>query len=109
MLVVSNGDDELLRLGAARRAWHFPQQEDGVWAGYHPADSAEAIAHLEALRDRGATHILIPQTAFWWLDYYTGLRDRLMTSEGYGATRDCVIAQLPSADRFSQIEVGGEA
>ena len=52
VLVVSNGDDALLQLGAERRGWHFPQQEDGVWAGYHPADSAEAIAHLEALRDR---------------------------------------------------------
>ena len=30
VLVVSHGDDELLELGAARRGWHFPQQEDGV-------------------------------------------------------------------------------
>ena len=54
VLVVSNGDDELLELGAERRGWHFPQMEDGTYAGHHPGDSAEAIAHLEALRDRGA-------------------------------------------------------
>ena len=53
MLVVSNGDDELLELGAERRGWHFPQMEDGTYAGYHPADSAEAIAHCEALRGAG--------------------------------------------------------
>src|SRR5690349_1869467 len=28
VLVVSNGDDELLELGASRRGWHFPQTED---------------------------------------------------------------------------------
>ena len=54
VLVVSNGDDELLQLGADRRGWHFPQMEDGTYAGYHPGDSAEAIAHLEALCESGA-------------------------------------------------------
>ena len=54
VLVVSSGDDELLKLGANRRGWHFPQMEDGTYAGYHPGDSAEAIAHLEALREKGA-------------------------------------------------------
>ena len=53
VLVVSNGDDELLKLGASRRGWHFPQMEDGTYAGYHPGDRAEAIAHLEALRGEG--------------------------------------------------------
>ena len=47
VLVVSNGDDELSKLGAARRGWHFPQMEDGTYAGHHPGDSAEAIAHLQ--------------------------------------------------------------
>jgi hypothetical protein len=71
VLVVSNGDEELLQLGANRRGWHFPQMEDGTYAGYHPADSAEAIAHFEALREKGSTHILFPKTAFWWLDFYS--------------------------------------
>jgi GT2 family glycosyltransferase len=73
VLVVSNGDDELLKLGAHRRGWHFPQMKDGTYAGYHPADSAEAIAHIEALRDKGATHIVFPQTASWWLEFYEAL------------------------------------
>ena len=50
--VVSRGDDELLELGA-HTAWHFPQDEDGAYVGYHPHDSAEAITHLEALRSAG--------------------------------------------------------
>ena len=59
VLVVSNGDDELLQLGAERRGWHFPQMEDGTYAGYHPGDSAEAIAHFEApSRARRGVHPL---------------------------------------------------
>ena len=67
--VVSRGDDELLDLGA-HPAWHFPQDEDGAYIGYHPHDSAEAITHLEALRTQGARYLLIPPTAYWWLDHY---------------------------------------
>ncbi len=70
VLVVSNGDDELLQLGAHRRGLHFPQMEDGTYAGHHPGDSAEAIAHFEALRTQGAEYILFPETALWWLDFY---------------------------------------
>lgn len=70
VLVISRGDGELLRL-KGRHGWHFPQQEDGVYAGYYPANSAAAISHLEQLRSLGAGYLLIPQTALWWLDYYT--------------------------------------
>ncbi len=68
--VVSKGDEELLELGEGRRGLHFPQNEEGVYAGYYPADSAEAIAHLEELRARGAEFLLFPGTAFWWLEKY---------------------------------------
>ena len=70
VVVVSHGDDELLDLGADRRAWHFLQMDDGTYAGYHPGDSAEAIAQFEALRKQGAEFILFPETSVWWLDYY---------------------------------------
>lgn len=76
VLVLSKGDDALLELGG-RTAWHFPQGEDGHYAGHHPADSQEALAHLEMLRSRGADSLLIPQTAFWWLDHYTEFRREL--------------------------------
>jgi GT2 family glycosyltransferase len=76
VLVISRGDDGLLQLGG-RRALHFPQAEDGGWAGHHPADSSEAIGHLEQLRDGGAEYLVVPPTYDWWLSHYDGLRDHL--------------------------------
>lgn len=76
IIVVSGGDDQLLGLDG-RQGWHFPQNEGGVYAGYHPADSAEAIVHLEALRAKGGDFLLIPRTSFWWLDYYVEFKRHL--------------------------------
>jgi len=76
VLVISRGDEELLRLNG-RRAAHFPQAENGGWAGHHPADSAEAIGQLERLRDDGAEYLVVPPAYLWWLDYYDGLREHL--------------------------------
>lgn len=69
VLVVSKGDDELLRF-EDRNAWHFPRGEDGRYAGYYPADSMAAVEHLEALRGAGAGFLLLPASAFWWLEHY---------------------------------------
>ena len=76
ILVVSRGDEALLDLNG-RAAAHFPQLEDGVYAGHYPADSSEAIRQLEALRTEGAEYLLFPKTSFWWLDHYTGFRRHL--------------------------------
>ena len=76
VLVVSRGDERLLQLNG-RRALHFPQAEGGAWAGHHPADSEEAIGHLESLRDGGAEYLVVPPTYSWWLTYYQGLREHL--------------------------------
>jgi len=77
VIVVSRGDETLLDLGDGRRGWHFPQDEEGIYAGYYPADSAQAISQLERLRSRGAEFLLFPETAFWWLEHYEGLRKHL--------------------------------
>jgi hypothetical protein len=77
--VVSRGDEELLRFDR-RRGWHFPQTEAGVYAGYYPTDSKEAIAHVEGLRRRGARYLVVPQTAFWWLDHYRDFSEYLLRS-----------------------------
>jgi hypothetical protein len=74
--VISKGDDQLLDLGD-REAWHFPQTETGLFAGFHPADGADAVAHLERARGRGAEFLVIPASALWWLDHYTELRAHL--------------------------------
>jgi hypothetical protein len=76
VLVISRGDEQFVRL-EGRRGWHFPRHDDGRWAGFHPADSQEAIEHLEALRSQGAHYLVFPQTAFWWLDYYADLNKHL--------------------------------
>lgn len=75
-LVAAKGDDTLLRLGAARGV-HFPQTDDGVYAGHHPASGADAVAQLEVLRSRGAGFLLFPDWAMWWLDHYADLRSHL--------------------------------
>jgi GT2 family glycosyltransferase len=102
--VVSRGDDELLDLGA-HPAWHFPQDDDGAYVGYHPHDSAEAITHLEALRRQGARYLLVPPTAYWWLDHYRNFalhlrqRYRSLTREDEG----CLLFEL-SLNRPGQPE-----
>jgi GT2 family glycosyltransferase len=93
--VVSRGDDELLELGS-HPAWHFPQDDDGGFVGYHPHDSAEAITHLENLRRQGARYLLVPPTAYWWLDHYRNFalhleqRYRRLTREDEG----CLLFEL---------------
>ncbi len=69
VIVVSKGDDELLKFDG-RIGWHFPQNEKGIYAGHYPPDSAAALEHLRALRAKGGNYLLIPSTAFWWLDHY---------------------------------------
>jgi GT2 family glycosyltransferase len=76
VIVVSKGDDALLELDG-RRGLHFPQTEDGCYAGFYPADSSDAIAQLETLRERGGSHFVLPRTGFWWLAHYDGLREHL--------------------------------
>ena len=76
VLVITRGDDGLLELNG-HRALHFPQAKGGGWAGHHPADSGEAIGHLESLREGGAEYLVVPPTYRWWLSYYEGLREYL--------------------------------
>jgi glycosyltransferase involved in cell wall biosynthesis/SAM-dependent methyltransferase len=111
--VVSKGDPLLVDLGD-RPAWHFPQDDDGVYAGYYPSDSATAIAHLEQLRGRGAGYFLIPATCRWWLSHYRELRDHLdacyqMVAEDIS----CMLYRLDpqpdaSEDRLGRQSTGGE-
>ena len=95
VLIVSRGDDEMLRV-AGRQTWHFPRDDDGAYAGYHPADSREAVARLEAQRAAGAEYIAFPATGMWWLEHYEGLRRHL--DDSYRRTFDdpeaCVIFDL---------------
>ena len=79
VLVISRGDEELVRF-PNHRGWHFPRTAGGEYGGYHPQDSHAAIAHLEELRSAGAAFLVLPRTAFWWLDYYGGVAEHLQRS-----------------------------
>jgi hypothetical protein len=92
--VVSKGDDELLKLGGERSGWHFPQNDDGVYAGYHPVDGFAAISHLEELRSRGADYLLFPATAFWWLERYEEFAQHLDASYRRLWGEGCIIYAL---------------
>jgi GT2 family glycosyltransferase/glycosyltransferase involved in cell wall biosynthesis len=97
VLVVSKGDDELLRL-AGRSAGHFPQRDDGVYLGHYPADVAAAVAHLEVLRAKGAQYLLFPRTAVWWLGHYAGLGEHLAVhATEVCDVDDCIIYKLRRA------------
>ena len=76
LLVVSRGDDQLVRFDD-REAWHFPRADDGIYAGYHPDNSDDAVEHLQNLHDEGAQYLVVPASSFWWLDYYPGLFQHL--------------------------------
>jgi hypothetical protein len=73
-----------------------------VYAGYYPADSAAAVEHLEELRRAGVEYLLLPSTAFWWLDHYSEFADFLTTRHtAIFADCDCRLYKLmgPDADR----------
>lgn len=92
--VVTRGDPDLLQLDFCE-AWHFPRAENGEYAGYHPGNGREAIEMLEQARAAGAQYLVVPNTAFWWLEDYrdfgTHLRSRfelLAHDEETGAVFD---------------------
>lgn len=94
--VVSRGDDALLDFGGPA-AWHFPIAADGRWAGHYPADTAAAVAQIEAVHLAGADYLLLPEPAFWWLDHYSGLGDHLLRhGEEVARTPDLRLYRLAS-------------
>jgi hypothetical protein len=95
VLVVSRGDEEQLNL-PGRKGWHFPQAPGGAYAGSYPATSADAIAHLEALRGQGAEFLLFPWESLWWLEHYAQLKQYLECHYKLAGPREdtCLIYDL---------------
>jgi len=54
-----------------RQVLPFPER-DGRYGG-RPEDDKSAVEELHRLRRLGASHMVFAWTAFWWLDWYTGL------------------------------------
>ena len=103
VVVVSKGDPELVALESSQ-GWHFPRAADGKYAGHHPADGADAVAHLEELREQGADYFLLPSTYFWWLGHYKGLAQHLQSR--YRLVADSPDACLIYDLRSGPIETG---
>jgi GT2 family glycosyltransferase len=100
VLVVSKGDDKLVDL-PGRRGWHFPRDQDGRYRGYYPADSDDAIAQLDELHDRGAEFLVLPATAFWWLDHYPRFAERLRDRHALAWLENCAVFDLRTAAEVS--------
>lgn len=100
--VISKGDDDLLRF-RDRDGWHFPRDERGTYAGWYPACDLAAIAHLETLRARGATHLLVPEAYAWWLTSYPefhrhlGRHGELLAQESGAGTLYALEARPPAS------------
>lgn len=100
--VASKGDERLVQF-EDHQGWHFPCTESGVYAGHHPTDSADAIARLEKLQQRGVDILAVPNTAFWWLNHYDGLhaylqaRGRLLWQDDY-----CIVYALSRPTRAAR-------
>lgn len=93
--IVSKGDDRLLKIDQGR-GWHFPQNSEGTYSGYYPQNDIAAISHLEVLRSRGAQFFVVPATAFWWFEHYSGFDRHLRASYRvvHEDTETCTIFDL---------------
>jgi glycosyltransferase involved in cell wall biosynthesis len=101
--VVSKGDQELVEF-SGRVGCHFPETPAGVYAGFHPRDSAAAIELIESSVARGREYLLVPGTAFWWFEHYPAFRDYLDASgQRVWADRRCVLYRLARPARSATV------
>jgi hypothetical protein len=93
--VIDKWDPTILHL-SRRRGWHFPDRKL-LPTGY-PVASAEAIDHLETMASRGAQYLVVPSSAFWWLDFYDDFRQHLDSRhQRLSADSNCLIYGLAPA------------
>jgi GT2 family glycosyltransferase len=103
VLVVSRGDRELVELEGLDGG-HFPQDPVGRYLGHHPLDSDDAVSHLESLREDGAQYLVLPSTAYWWLEHYAGFADHLESRYPRTDAEVCSIFQLDVGARLDGAE-----
>lgn len=58
-----------------RRCIPFMEKDGQYWGA--PPDDETAIREIKRLRQSGANFVVVVQPAFWWLDYYAGLKQYL--------------------------------
>jgi SAM-dependent methyltransferase len=93
--VITEGRHALLNLEGLQ-TWPIPRNKDGVYSGPFPANDGDAIAEVERARADGAQFLLIPKSAFWWLDYYDGLRRHLASAYrvAFRDSHSCMVIAL---------------
>jgi SAM-dependent methyltransferase len=89
---------ESLILVADSMATEFPirnmlpfLERDGVYWG-SPTNDDEAIRELERMRGSGSAFIVFSWRSFWWLDYYSGLREYLRAQFRCVRQNECLVA-----------------
>jgi glycosyltransferase involved in cell wall biosynthesis len=55
-----------------RSAVPFMEMDGQYWGA--PPDDETAIREIKRLQDTGATFVVVSSAAFWWMEYYTGLK-----------------------------------
>ena len=75
---------------ADRRVLPFLEHDGMYWGP--PADDELAVRELERMRSEGAGYVIFLWPAFWWYDYYHGLRDHLCTKYGCVLSNSRMIA-----------------
>jgi anthraniloyl-CoA monooxygenase len=75
IFILVDEDNWLMPTSAGRRAIPFLERDGRYWGA--PPDDETAIRELERLRQSGASFMVFGWPAFWWLDYYAGLRGYL--------------------------------
>jgi SAM-dependent methyltransferase len=93
VLVASAGEEGWLDL-PDRRIWHFPQDATGVHSDTF--SERELLRQLDALRVAGAGYLVIPSTAFPWLESKQELLSylRLRFDVVVNDTTSCIIFSL---------------
>lgn len=81
LVIAADDGDPTAFYYAHRKGWHFLERE-GLYDG-NPRDSAQIIADLKSLRDRGATHLVFYNGTMWWLNYFPEFVDNLTGSSSF--------------------------
>ena len=105
VLVLSGGDEDVIRFKRCRGA-HFPQDMSGEHARYSLPGSSAAIAHLEALRFRGAEYLVVPAAAGPWFDLYPEFKRHLERRYAPidSTPDDLTIFALRSSSRWRELD-----
>ena len=95
VLVVSRGDEELLRHRPPAARCTFPRTSSGATPATTRRTATLRSQSSRACARAAREYLLLPSTAFWWLDYYEGLRDHLERNyPPIVSADDCVVFEL---------------